>query len=64
MKRVKYVEDLNKRDWNSIEKDKGFEQHPQKNSLDFKKTNEKVLCYGLKARGWTVLRQTRYLGKR
>lgn len=56
---------MDKRDWNSIEKGNDFEeQYPQKNRLNFKKANGKVLCYGLKAKGWTVLRQTTYLGKK
>lgn len=65
IKRVKYIEKLDKRDWNSIEKDKDFEkQYPQKKRLDLKQANGKVFCYQMNTRGWTVLRQTRYLGRR
>lgn len=50
MKRVvKYVEKLDKRDWNSAEEDNDCEkQCPEKNRLDLKKAKCKVLSYGLR----------------
>lgn len=65
IKRVKYIENLDKRDWNSIEKDKDFEkQYPQKKKIGFKEGKWQGLLLSNEYKGMDCVKTDQIFGQK